>query len=73
MSLSHLKTDPARRTGENPDGRYKPGVIANLPLRSRRSPYLHGGHEVAVIREQFPHFVEISGGFAELVGGINHE
>lgn len=51
--------------------RYIPGDIANLPSRNRPSVYRHSGHTRNEIREHYPHFTEISGGFAELViGGV---
>ena len=70
MILSHSVVELASRVKLNIPKGYNPGIIANLPQRGRKSHYQHGGHEVGVIREQYPHFTEVSGGFAELIGGI---
>ena len=62
MSLYHSSFDPSSRSRG-----YIPGKIANLPSRNRPSVYRHTGHTRNEIREQYPHFTEISGGFAEIV------
>lgn len=60
-----LSLCPSSRTAHC--GRYVSGLLSNLPTRVLPDVYDNSGLSVEEVRESYPHFTEISGGFAEIV------